>query len=119
MESKEIRKKAYGHSQSGLHCAEVVSKAVLESLSMKPCPEVIRAASGFGGGIAGSTEELCGAFTGGVVAVGYLMGRKNGGDDLRQCGGLIKAFKKEFLDAFGSLNCQLTSRLFPSGESYA
>jgi C_GCAxxG_C_C family probable redox protein len=107
MESKEIRKKAYGHFESGLHCAEVISKTILEMFSEEPQPAVIRSASGFGGGIGGSNEELCGAFTGGVLALGYLLGRENGGGSLKDCGEVIKAFKKQFLDAFGSLKCQI------------
>jgi C_GCAxxG_C_C family probable redox protein len=106
MESKEIRKKAYGHFESGLHCAEVISKTILEMFSEEPHPAVIRSASGFGGGIGGSNEELCGAFTGGVVALGYLLGRENGGDSLKSCGSLIKEFKRKFLNEFGSLDCQ-------------
>jgi C_GCAxxG_C_C family probable redox protein len=106
MESKEIRKKAYGHFESGLHCAEVISKTILEMFSGEPHPAVIRSASGFGGGIGGSNEELCGAFTGGVVALGYLLGRENGGDSLKSCGSLIKEFKIKFLNEFGSLDCQ-------------
>jgi C_GCAxxG_C_C family probable redox protein len=89
MESKEIRKKAYGHFESGLHCAEVISKTILEMFSEEPQPAVIRSASGFGGGIGGSTEEICGAFTGGVVALGYLLGRENGG------GSLLNGFKEQ------------------------
>jgi C_GCAxxG_C_C family probable redox protein len=106
MESREIRKKAYGNFESGLHCAEVISKTILEIFSEEPHPEVIRTASGFGGGIAGSTEELCGAFTGGIIALGALLGREKGGDDLRDCGSLTREFKKKFVDEFGSLNCQ-------------
>jgi C_GCAxxG_C_C family probable redox protein len=106
MESKEIRKKAYGHFASGLHCAEVISKTILEVFSQEPQPEVIRSASGFGGGIGGSNEEICGAFTGGVIALGALLGRENGGDNLRDAGALIKEFKTKFLHEFGSLNCQ-------------
>jgi C_GCAxxG_C_C family probable redox protein len=106
MESREIRKKAYRHFESGLHCAEVVLKTILEMLSGEPHPAVIRSASGFGGGIGGSNEELCGAFTGGVVALGYLLGRENGGDSLKSCGSLIKEFKRKFLNEFGSLDCQ-------------
>ncbi|MCP4668987.1 MAG: C_GCAxxG_C_C family protein [Deltaproteobacteria bacterium] len=105
MEMKEIEKRAYSHFESGLHCAEVISKTVLEAFSDKPHIEVIKSASGFGGGIAGSTEELCGAFTGGVIALGGLLGREEPGEDMRDCGALIKDFKGTFKDAFGSLNC--------------
>ena len=107
METSEIRKKAYGHFESGLHCAEVISKTILEMFSTQPHPAVIRSASGFGGGIGGSNEELCGAFTGGVVALGYLLGRENGGGSLRDCGVVIKEFKQQFVDAFGALKCQI------------
>lgn len=102
---KQIKKKVYGHYQSGLHCAEVISKALLETFSGKTHPDVIKAASGFGGGIAGSTQELCGAFTGGVMALGVLAGRENPGDDLRECGALVNQFKSRFLSQFGSLKC--------------
>jgi C_GCAxxG_C_C family probable redox protein len=68
MEGKEIRKEVYARYQSGLHCAEVISRTALEIFSEEAHPEAIKTASGFGGGIAGSTEELCGAFTGGVIA---------------------------------------------------
>ncbi len=105
METKEIKKTAYGHFESGLHCAEVISKTVLEMFSHEPHGEVIRAASAFGGGIAGSTEELCGAFTGGVIALGSLLGRNKPGEDLRECGRLTKDFKSRFEAEFGSLSC--------------
>ena len=102
---KQIKKKVYGHYQSGFHCAEVISKSVLETFSEKAHAEAIKVASAFGGGIAGSTEELCGAFTGGVIALGFILGRENPGDELRDCGNLTKEFKRRFKLQFGSLNC--------------
>ena len=105
MEIKEIEKKAYGYFESGLHCAEVISKTVLEAFSEEPHTDAIKSASAFGGGIGGSIEELCGAFTGGVIALGSLLGREDPGKDMRDCGTLIKDFKSKFKDEFGSLNC--------------
>jgi len=102
---KRIKKKVYGHYQSGFHCAEVISKALLETFSGEAHPEVVKAASGFGGGIAGSMQELCGAFTGGVIALGVLTGRKDPGDDLKDCGALTHQYKGRFLSQFGSLKC--------------
>jgi C_GCAxxG_C_C family probable redox protein len=106
MESKEIKKKVYANFASGFHCAEAISKTVLEIFSENSQPELIRAASGFGGGIGGSTEELCGAFTGGIIALGHLLGRERAGENLRDCGALTKEFKRRFLDELGSLNCR-------------
>ena len=71
-------------------------KTVLEMFSGKPHPEATKAASVFGGGIGGSTEELCGAFTGGVIALGYLLGREAPGDNMRDAGALVKEFKSRF-----------------------
>ena len=117
MEDKEIRKTAYRNLELGLHCAEVISKTILEIFSGKPHPEVIKAASGFGGGIGGSSKELCGAFSGGIIALGALLGRENGGDDLSDCGALTKKFKKKFVDEFGSLNCQTLLEGFSEQEN--
>ena len=66
---------------------------------------MVKASSGFGGGIAGTTEDLCGGFTGGVLALGALLGRDKGLDDLKDCGLLVKELRKRFLKEFGSVNC--------------
>ena len=106
METKEIRKKVYGQYESGFHCAEVITKTVLDMFSRKPHPEATKAASVFGGGIGGSTEELCGAFTGGVIALGYLLGRDAPGDNMRDAGALVREFKSRFQTQFGALKCR-------------
>jgi len=106
MENKEIRKTVYGNYESGFHCAEVITKTVLDLFSGKPHPEATKAASVFGGGIGGSTEELCGAFTGGVIALGYLLGREAPGDNMRDAGALVKEFKSRFQAQFGTLKCR-------------
>ena len=106
MENKEIKKAVYSHYGSGFHCAEVITKTMLEMFSGKPHPEATRAASVFGGGIGGSTEELCGAFTGGVIALGYLLGRDAPGDNMRDAGVLVQEFKTRFQTQFGTLKCR-------------
>jgi arsenite methyltransferase len=106
IENKEIRKTVYSHYGSGFHCAEVIAKTVLEMFSGKPHPEATKAASIFGGGIGGSTEELCGAFTGGVIALGYLLGRDAPGDNMRDAAALVKEFKSRFQTQFGNLRCR-------------
>jgi C_GCAxxG_C_C family probable redox protein len=105
MENKEIRKKVYGHYESGFHCAEVITKTVLEMFSRKPHPEATKAASVFGGGIGGSTEELCGAFTGGVIALGYLLGRDAPGDNMRDAGAR-EGIQKQVSNSIRTLKCR-------------
>lgn len=117
MDSRHVRKMAYRHFETGLHCAEVIYKTTLEIFSEEPDPGMVRIASGFGGGIAGTTEELCGAFTGGVIAIGHFLGRKEPGDDLRDCGALTKNFKELFEKEFGSLNCKTILNGFEKQEN--
>ena len=105
MDPKQLEKKVYRYFESGYHCAEVITRTVLEEFMPPPHEPLVRAASGFGGGIAGTMTALCGAFTGGVLALGALSGRANPGDELIRCGTLVTAFKSYFQDQFGSLDC--------------
>lgn len=106
MNIKEIKKQAYQNFESGFHCAEVVSKTILDNFTKASYPEVVKASSCFGGGIAGTTEELCGAFTGGVIALGVLVGRGKPGENMTEGAEIVKEYKTWFLEQFGSTNCQ-------------
>ncbi len=105
MDAKEIRKQTYRYFESGYACAEVVSRTILDLFSETPRPEVVRAASGFNGGIGGTQEELCGAFTGGILVLGSLLGRSAPGESLKDLGALSRQFKTAFVKEFGSLSC--------------
>lgn len=105
LEPKAIKKQVYKNLESGLHCAEALSKSILDAVSGESHPDVVKASSGFGGGIAGTTEDLCGGFTGGVLVLGALLGRDKGLEDLKDCGHLIKELRKRFMKEFGSVNC--------------
>jgi len=116
LEPKTIKKQVYKNLESGLHCAEALSKAILEAVSGEAHPHVVKASSGFGGGIAGTTEDLCGGFTGGVVALGALLGRDKGLEDLKDCGHLVRELKKRFLREFGSVNCGVILKGFDEAQ---
>ncbi len=106
MEISTIENNAFEYFTSGYHCAEVVVKTISDIFLNGTRPEVLKAASAFGGGIAGTTEDLCGAFTGGVMATGLLLGRENPGLEMKDCGKVIKEFKSRFIENFGSTNCR-------------
>ena len=116
MEETKIKEHVYHHFGSGYHCAEVVAKTIMETYGDKSNSGVIKAASGFGGGIAGTTDELCGAFTGGVIALSYFFGREKPGEELTQSGTMIKEFKRKFNDQHGSLNCGTLINSFSEEE---
>ena len=61
------------------YCSEAVLMAVLDSLGYTYDKRIIGMASGFPVGIGGA-ECLCGAVSGGVMAVGYVHGRSEMGD---------------------------------------
>lgn len=68
----------------GYNCAQ----AVLQATTGRNDPELLAMAKAFGGGI-GQSGCLCGAVTGGVMALGLL------GKDNRN-GELVAAFRQEF-----------------------
>ena len=84
-------------------CSEAVLYTIHRILGTPLPVEIIRLASGFAGGIGGS-GYVCGALTGGVMALGLVFGRSEAG---ASCPKLLPA-TRELLDwfnqAFGS-NC--------------
>ena len=59
----------------------------------------------FGGGIGGTHEDVCGALTGGVIAVGFLGDRMKPGEDITDANDLASGFRKQFIKEFGSTHC--------------
>jgi C_GCAxxG_C_C family probable redox protein len=103
---KQAEERALNYFRSGFHCAESISKAIVELFSDEPSSEIPRVATGFGGGMGGSHEEACGALTGGILAIGYLYGRSDpnaGKDDAFK---LVAEFRKRFLEEVGSTGCK-------------
>jgi len=60
----------------GLNCAECVVQGFLDTHDTGMPSEVLALATGFGGGV-GRTQNLCGAISGAVMALGLVKGRRN------------------------------------------
>ena len=101
----------------GLNCAESTFKACIDSGLFGECPpETVALSSGFGGGLGGK-RQLCGAVTGGAMALGLVKGRKNPlaketleerVAELNDDGGVydtFRAYADEIEEHFGALNC--------------
>lgn len=86
-----------------LLCAESVFQAVAEGLGVDS-PLVPRVATGFCSGLA-RTDGLCGAFSGGVLALGLALGRETGHDGLDQPYEAVQAYREFFLSRFGHDAC--------------
>ena len=62
--------------KQGLNCAECVLTAFLKHFDTGLPEEVVKLATGFGGGM-GHTKNTCGAITGAVMALSSVVGREN------------------------------------------
>jgi len=90
--------------QQGFCCAESVLQAIAESRGIKS--ELIpKIATGLCGGIA-KTGGICGAVSGGVLAINMLAGRNHAGQSPEANVRLVRAFLSEFEMRFGTTNCE-------------
>lgn len=76
-----------------LHCAETVLNTMAK-YNEQDMTNIPRIATAFGGGMASSQRD-CGAFTGGLMAIGLALGREEGGDRRS-----AYAAAREFMDWF-------------------
>lgn len=75
---EKVRKTAEGYFERGeLFCSEAVVKTINDLLDKPYDESVTKLASGFSAGI-GQSGCLCGAVSGGVMALGMAYGRKHG-----------------------------------------
>jgi C_GCAxxG_C_C family probable redox protein len=71
---EQVRGRARTSFSSGFNCAECVADALLASVDTGLPPDVLRLATGFGGGV-GLSGDTCGALLGAVMALGAVHGR--------------------------------------------
>jgi len=90
--------------QQGFCCAESVLQAIAESRGIKS-NLIPRIATGLCGGIA-RTGGLCGAVSGGVLAINLVTGRTQAGQSTEANVRLVRAFLGKFEAKFGTTNCE-------------
>jgi len=112
IEKKILRKSVYQEFKDGKNCAETVSKTVLDIFSSRPVVPAVQCAAGFGGGIADTFEEVCGALSGGVIALGHLLARGESDANRQTLLQLTGQFRQRFLAEFGSTHCRTLRRGF-------
>ena len=98
IDSMDYLEKATKLHESGCNCCQAVVMCVAEKYGLTE-EQAYRLGAFFGGGM--RCGEVCGAVTGGLMALGLEYGDENN----RQCGA-SKAFQKAFKDAHGSLLCR-------------
>lgn len=87
----------------GFYCAESVLQAVAESHGLRNAA-LSRIATGFCSGMS-RTSGMCGALSGGIMALGLLTGRAAPGDDKGLCYTLTYHLVGHFRERFKSIAC--------------
>jgi len=90
--------------EQGLCCAESVLQAVAESRDIHS-DLIPRLATGLCAGIS-RTGGICGAASGGVLAISMITGRSNASASREENYRLVREFLSEFETKFGSTNCE-------------
>jgi C_GCAxxG_C_C family probable redox protein len=105
MDQDAVARRAAGLFNSGYNCAQATSLAVNEAfgLGIEDIPRILQP---FGGGVA-RADGMCGAVTGGVIAIGMLFGREGeGSEEARdRCYELTQRYIGEFLRRRGCVRC--------------
>jgi C_GCAxxG_C_C family probable redox protein len=84
-------------------CAETVLLAMTKYWGIES-PLIPRIATPFRGGLCG-TQQVCGAVTGGLMALGAKMGRDSGSESSDACNNIGKAFMKAIEEEYKTLSC--------------
>lgn len=91
---------------AGLNCAERVFLTVHALLDTDIPPQAVAMLSGLGGGVGGTRDEICGAISGGVAAIGLIHGRPNPPEGNRErVYEVARDFVSQFQTAFGACGC--------------
>lgn len=103
MNAKAVEKRAIELFSSGFHCAESVLQAVAEHAGIHS-PLIPKISTGFCGGIS-RTKGLCGAVSGGVMALGMIFGRTSSDMSVDDTYGKVQEFLTTFENQYGTNNC--------------
>jgi C_GCAxxG_C_C family probable redox protein len=88
----------------GLCCAESVLQALAESRGVRS-DQIPRIATGLCAGVA-RTGGICGAVSGGVLAIRLVTGRSTATESREENHQLVRQFQTECEATFGSTNCE-------------
>ncbi len=76
-----------------------------------------RASHAFGGGVAGSQQELCGALGGAVLTTSARYGRTDFAESDDRLFGFLAAYRERFIAEFGDSQCEAIRSRLPEGDN--
>ncbi len=121
MNTKEtaIQERARDLHAGGLHCAESVLLAVMEARGTASNALVPRMATCFGAGVGRTKEELCGALSGGLMAIGGIIGRERLGQGWDLAAEAGAELRERFKELHGCTRCsEILAALGPQENSH-
>jgi C_GCAxxG_C_C family probable redox protein len=105
MKEENINEMVYRNYYEGFHCAESIANTINE-LFPNESDISCNAASGFCGGIGGCKQDVCGALSGGIIALGLIYGRQKGGTDISKLISLSAELRHLFIEKFRTTVCK-------------
>jgi len=103
---QEVAARAGELMRQGYHCSEAVLLSAGEHLLGSVSPSMLKMASIFGGGLAGTHQEMCGALAGAAMVVGALYGRKSPEYDESKARAIVVRLRERFVTEFGTTQCE-------------
>jgi len=114
----EVERRGCENEREFRNCCQSTLLALQEVLDLPINDDLLKAGTGFSGGI-GRTGSVCGAFIGGVMALGFLFGRdretmthpdegirsERREEITNRLGDLILRFRERFMEDYGSTIC--------------
>lgn len=115
-EISTIREQAEQLYRNGdFYCSEALLKSVLEGFGEKVSHNTLAMASGFPVGIGGA-ECLCGALSGGIMALGYFFGRSQAkGSEVSQAMQLSSELRRRFVERNRVTCCRILTKGMTKG----
>jgi C_GCAxxG_C_C family probable redox protein len=104
--SLEARDRAGNNFKNGFNCAEAIVKAFNDLYNNPMDPNVVRMATGFGGGL-GHAGCMCGALAGSAMILGVLKGRNDSSESRDPAYELTNEFHDRFESKFGATCCRV------------
>ena len=115
--NSQASKTAFEYHKSGFHCAESVSKAIMEVYGSNISHDIPKVATAFGGGLGRTKQDICGGLAGAIIAVGFLYGRSEPGAEWTDASDLAAELRKRFVQKHGTTNCGILLETFGPQEN--
>ena len=109
---EEVRQTAEKYFRDGdYYCSESVLTTINDALGQEFRPEIVKLASGFPIGV-GKSGCLCGAISGGVMALGLAYGREKPGASMPKSFPNNAALHDFIIEKYGSTCCRALTKYF-------